>query len=106
MPEYVRVAKTGEVAPGEGKAVDVGARRIAIFNIDGTFYAIDDTCTHRGGPLSEGKLEGNSIRCPWHGSRFCLEDGAVLDGPAVFPERPFDVRVREGKIQVRARKEA
>jgi nitrite reductase/ring-hydroxylating ferredoxin subunit/uncharacterized membrane protein len=70
-----------------------------------TIYALRDTCSHLGGPLSEGKLEGNSIRCPWHGSRFCLEDGRVLDGPAVFPERVFDVRVREGKIEVRAQKE-
>jgi len=66
-------------------------------------FALRDTCTHLGGPLSEGKLEGNSIRCPWHGSRFCLDDGRVLDSPAVFPERTFDVRVRDGKIEVRAR---
>lgn len=68
-----------------------------------TIFALRDTCTHLGGPLSEGTLEGDSIRCPWHGSRFCLEDGRVLDSPAVFPERTFDVRVRGGKIEVRAR---
>jgi nitrite reductase/ring-hydroxylating ferredoxin subunit/uncharacterized membrane protein len=68
-------------------------------------FGLRDTCTHLGGPLSEGKLDGDSIICPWHGSRFCLEDGRVLDGPAVFPERTFDVRVRAGKIEVRARKE-
>ncbi len=71
-----------------------------------TIHALRDTCTHLGGPLSEGKLEGDGIVCPWHGSRFCLADGSVLDGPAVFPERCFDVRVRDGKIEVRARKEA
>jgi nitrite reductase/ring-hydroxylating ferredoxin subunit len=70
-----------------------------------TIFALRDTCTHLGGPLSEGKLEGDSIRCPWHGSRFCLTDGRVLDGPAVFPERVFDVRVREGQIEIRARQE-
>ena len=69
-------------------------------------YALRDTCSHLGGPLSEGKLEGDGIVCPWHGSKFCLKDGRVLDGPAVFPERPFDVRVRDGQIEVRARKEA
>jgi nitrite reductase/ring-hydroxylating ferredoxin subunit/uncharacterized membrane protein len=65
-------------------------------------YALRETCTHLGGPLSEGKIEGDGIRCPWHGSRFCLKDGRVLDGPAVFPERRFEVRVREGNVQVRA----
>ncbi len=67
-----------------------------------SIHALRDTCTHLGGPLSEGTIEDDSIRCPWHGSRFCLKDGRVLDGPAVFPERVFDVRVREGRIEVRA----
>jgi nitrite reductase/ring-hydroxylating ferredoxin subunit/uncharacterized membrane protein len=66
-------------------------------------FALRDTCSHLGGPLSEGKLDGDGIVCPWHGSRFCLDDGRVLDGPATFPERTFDVRVRDGKIEVRAR---
>lgn len=56
MGEFVRVARTSEIAPGEGKAVEAGGKRLAIFNVDGTFYAIDDTCTHKGGPLSEGML--------------------------------------------------
>jgi len=68
-----------------------------------TINALTNTCTHLGGPLHEGKLEGDSIRCPWHGSRFCLTDGAVLDGPATFDERVFEVRVRDGQIEVRAR---
>ncbi len=67
-----------------------------------SIFALRETCTHLGGPLSEGKVEGDGIRCPWHGSRFCLKDGRVLDGPAVFPERTFDVRVRDGQIEVRA----
>ncbi|HVT02089.1 MAG TPA: DUF2231 domain-containing protein [Thermoanaerobaculia bacterium] len=68
-------------------------------------FAIAETCTHLGGPLAEGKLEGSSVRCPWHGSRFCLKDGSVLDGPATFPMRTFEVREREGRIEVRASKE-
>ena len=64
MPEFVKVAKTGDIAPGEGKSVDVGARRIALFNVGGTFYAIDDECTHRRGPLSEGMLMGEEVTCP------------------------------------------
>ena len=68
LAEFVKVAKTRDIAPGEGKAVDVGARRIALFNVDGTFYAIDDECTHRGGPLSEGMLMREEVTCPWHGA--------------------------------------
>jgi nitrite reductase/ring-hydroxylating ferredoxin subunit/uncharacterized membrane protein len=68
-------------------------------------FGLRDTCVHLGGPLSEGKLEGDGIVCPWHGSKFCLEDGRVLNGPAVFPERCFDVRTRDGRIEVRARRE-
>lgn len=58
-------------------------------------------CARPGGPLSEGTIEDGGIRCPWHGSRFCLKDGRVLDGPPVFPS-VFEVRVREGQIELRA----
>src|SRR5438094_4016716 len=68
MAEFVKVAKTGEIAPGEARAVEAGGKKIALFNVDGTFYAIDDTCTHRGGPLSEGMLMGEEVTCPWHGA--------------------------------------
>ena len=77
---------------------------VVLVRRENIIYGLRDTCSHLGGPLSEGKLEGDSIQCPWHGSRFCLQDGRVLDGPAVFPERCFDVRVRGGRIEVRARK--
>ena len=82
---------------------DAGGVTIVLVRRGKHLFALRDTCSHLGGPLSEGKLEGNGIVCPWHGSKFCLEDGKVLNGPAVFPERCFDVRVRDGKIEVRAR---
>jgi nitrite reductase (NADH) small subunit len=82
MGDFVKVAGAGDIAPGTGKAVDVGARRIALFNIDGTFYAIDDTCTDRGGPLSEGMVVGAELTCPWHGAVFDVTSGAVLGAPA------------------------
>ena len=66
-------------------------------------YALADTCSHLGGPLSEGKLEGDSIVCPWHGSRFCLKTGNVLDGPATANEPAFDMKVEDGKIFVRSK---
>jgi nitrite reductase/ring-hydroxylating ferredoxin subunit/uncharacterized membrane protein len=67
-------------------------------------FAIAETCPHLGGPLSEGKLDGTTVQCPWHGSRFCVEDGRVAGGPATFPVRRFDVREHAGKIEVRASK--
>ncbi len=65
-------------------------------------FAITETCPHLGGPLSEGKLVGDAIQCPWHNSELALEDGHVVNGPTTFPARCFDVRVREGQIEVRA----
>jgi nitrite reductase (NADH) small subunit len=100
MGEFVKVAGASEIAPGEGKAVDVGARRIALFNIDGTFYAIDDTCTHRGGPLSEGMVVGAKVTCPWHGAVFNVTTGSVLGAPAPRDVARYDVRVTGGDIEV------
>jgi nitrite reductase/ring-hydroxylating ferredoxin subunit/uncharacterized membrane protein len=67
----------------------------------GKIFALNETCTHAGGPLSEGTLERNTVICPWHGSRFCLEDGKVQDGPATFKAATYDVREREGQVEVR-----
>ena len=61
MAGFVKVAKTDEIVPGQGKMIEVGNKKIALFNLEGSFYAIDDTCTHRGGPLSEGVLEGKQV---------------------------------------------
>jgi nitrite reductase/ring-hydroxylating ferredoxin subunit len=69
----------------------------------GRLFAMAETCSHFSGPLSEGKLEGDSIVCPWHNSRFALEDGRVLDGPAVHPQPCLEARVRDGQIEVRRR---
>ena len=69
----------------------------------GRIYALADSCAHLGGPLSEGQVDGLSIRCPWHGSRFDLEEGGVLEGPSTFPQPCFEIRVRAGQIEVRAR---
>src|ERR1700693_1063337 len=90
---WLKVAKTSDIAPGEAKAVDVGARRIAIFNIEGTYHAIDDTCTHRGGPLSEGMVVGTEVTCPWHGAFFDVATGSVLGLPAPRRVASYSVRV-------------
>ena len=100
MPEFVKVAKTGDIAPGEAKAVDIGAKRIAIFNIEGTYHAIDDTCTHRGGPLSEGMVVGNEVTCPWHGAAFDVTTGSVLGLPAPRSVASYAVRIEGDDIEL------
>src|SRR5215472_15556018 len=100
MAEFVKVARVDQIAPGAAKAVEAGGRKIALFNIDGTFYAIDDTCTHRGGPLSEGMLIGEEVTCPWHGAVFDVRSGAVLGPPAPRDVVHYAVRVEGGDIEV------
>ncbi len=65
------------------------------------FYAISATCSHAGGPLDEGTLEGDVVQCPWHGSRFCMRDGRVLTGPATARAPRYDVRVRNGQVELK-----
>ena len=100
MAGFVKVGMTGEIAPGQGKRVEAGGRKIALFNVDGTYYAIDDTCTHRGGPLSEGELAGSEVTCPWHGAVFDVTTGKVLGPPAAQGVARYNVRVSGGSIEV------
>jgi nitrite reductase (NADH) small subunit len=100
MPEFVKVAKTGDIASGEAKAVGVGARRIALFNIEGTYHAIDDACTHRGGPLSEGMVVGTEVTCPWHGAVFDVATGSVLGLPAPRRVASYGVRIEGEDIEI------
>jgi nitrite reductase/ring-hydroxylating ferredoxin subunit len=100
MGKFVKVATTGVIAPGEGKLVDAAGKKIALFNVDGTFYAIDETCTHRGGPLSEGMLMGIEVTCPWHGAVFDVRTGSVLGPPAPKDVARYNVRVEGEDIEV------
>jgi nitrite reductase (NADH) small subunit len=100
MADFVKVAKTDEIVPGQGKMIEVGGKKIALFNVEGSFHAIDDTCTHRGGPLSEGSLEGNQVTCPLHGARFDVTTGEVLGPPASQGVARYNVRVEGSDIQV------
>ena len=101
--KFTPVMRASDLKERKPVRVDVEDTAVVLVRTGDTINALANTCTHLGGPLHEGKLEGDSIRCPWHGSRFCLTDGAVLDGPATFDERVFEVRVRDGQIEVRAR---
>ena len=100
MAEFVRVAKTGDVPVGQAKIYEVDGRQIALCNVDGTVYAIDDECTHDGGPLGEGHLEGDEIECPRHGARFDVKTGRALTLPAVLPVKAYAVRVAGDDIEV------
>ena len=95
-----RVAAVQEVPPGRGKQVKVGNKTIALFNVAGTFYAIDDTCPHRGGPLSEGEVEGTAVTCPWHAASFDLTTGAHLSPPANRGVACYKVQVVGDDVQV------
>jgi 3-phenylpropionate/trans-cinnamate dioxygenase ferredoxin subunit len=100
MGEFVKVAKTSEIPPGTAKAVEVQGAEIAVFNIDGTYYAINNICTHVGGPLAEGMMAGDEVTCPWHGARFKVPTGEVLGPPARRGVAKHTVRVAGDEIEV------
>jgi nitrite reductase (NADH) small subunit len=99
MANFVRVAATGEIPAGQGKAIEVDGKQIALFNVDGTLYAIDNTCKHRGGPLGEGELDGTNVICPWHGWTYNVTNGECLDEPDCHVET-YDVRVEGNDVLV------
>ena len=82
MEEFVQLAKTSELQPGQMKRVTVNRHRVLLANVDGTFYALDDQCGHQKAALSKGKLEGESVECPMHFSRFDVKTGKLISGPA------------------------
>ena len=75
---FVTACAVSDIVPGTGKQLTVGGKDVALFNVDGTFYAVDNTCPHRGGPLAEGEVEGCAVTCPWHAWTFDLKTGESL----------------------------
>ena len=100
MGELIRVAARNDAGPGRAIAVEVTGQRIAVFNVDGTYYAIGDTCTHRGGPLSEGEIQGTTVTCPWHGAQYDLQTGNVLSPPAPQGVKNYKVVVEDDDIKI------
>lgn len=100
MAEFVTVATTDEVKPGERIVVEIGRHWVAVFNVDGQYYAIRDVCTHDDGPLADGELDGYEIECPRHGARFDIRDGRVTAPPAVRPVPFYPVRVEGDEVQI------
>lgn len=97
---FVTVARTSEIPEGGSKVVYLDGVAVAVFHAGGAYYAMDDVCTHDGGPLAEGPLEGYVIECPRHGARFDIRTGAVLALPATSPVQTYAVRVQGEEIQV------
>ncbi len=100
MGGHVKVATVGDIPPGEAMSVEVGGEEVALFNLDGTYYAIGDVCTHAGGPLSDGELEGEEVECPWHGGRFNVRTGEALAPPASAAVRSYSVKVEGDDILI------
>src|SRR5919201_5835110 len=100
MADFVRVASTDEIPPGRLKLADVHGERVAVANVDGSFYAFSDECTHDGGPLSEGDLEGEIVTCPWHFSRFNVRTGEIVESPAEEVVAVYEVKVEDGDVLV------
>lgn len=101
MSDWVDVAPTDELLPGSFRVVDVDGAAVAVFNLDGAYYAIEDLCTHDGGTLTGGTIQGDQIACPRHGARFCIKTGAVLSPPAYESIHAFPIRIQDGRVQVR-----
>ncbi len=101
MAEFHGVLRLGDLGPGEMRLVSVGDAEIVVANIDGTFCAFANSCPHSEGPLADGELDGDIVTCPWHGSRFNVRTGAVVDGETDDPVAVFEVSVVGEDVQVR-----
>jgi nitrite reductase (NADH) small subunit len=99
MPEFVTVAQVEDIPPGTGHTVEVHGVGVALFNVDGSFYAVDNTCPHAGGPLGEGQLEGHIVECPWHGWRFNVQTGERPENPIITVDC-CPVRMKGNQVQI------
>lgn len=99
MSEFYTVAEVAAIPPGTGTVVHAGGRAIALFNVGGVFYALDNTCLHRGGPVGEGDLEDVIVTCPWHGFQYDVTTGRNVLDPDVGLQT-FPVRVEGAVVQV------
>ena len=100
MAEWVKVARAADVAEGRAMVVTAKGQRLALASVEGQVYAVQDLCTHDGGPLGEGEVIDHSIECPRHGARFDVKTGAVVTLPAVVPVKTFPVKVTGDDVLV------
>ena len=100
MAEFVTVSNISELGLGQSKTVQVGGVSVAVFNVGGKYYAIEDTCSHVGGPLSEGEVDGTTVTCPWHGAQFDLATGKALTPPASTGVKSYPVQVQGDEVRI------
>jgi nitrite reductase (NADH) small subunit/3-phenylpropionate/trans-cinnamate dioxygenase ferredoxin subunit len=100
MADFRRIADVKDIPDGKRAIVEILGKKIVIFNVAGDFYAVDNTCTHRGGPLGEGALRGTALYCPWHGSHFDVTSGRVLGPPASTSITSYATKVEDGGVWV------
>jgi nitrite reductase/ring-hydroxylating ferredoxin subunit len=98
---FAEVGRPEDFPEGEMKMVEAKGMPVLVVRLEGTLRAIVNVCTHAGGPLNEGELQGTVVECPWHGSRFSVLDGSCRGGPATFSEPRLDVEERDGTVQVK-----
>lgn len=96
---FVKVAEAADIKEGEGKPINAHGHDIALFNVDGKFYAVQNNCPHRQGPLGEGMLDGDVVTCPWHGWRFNVQTGKCSNVPTVSI-KTYEVKIEAGDIYV------
>jgi nitrite reductase (NADH) small subunit/3-phenylpropionate/trans-cinnamate dioxygenase ferredoxin subunit len=99
MPQLTKVASKSDIPPGTAKVVEIGGKAVALFNCDGQFYAIENACKHRGGPLAEGSVSGTSVTCPWHGWEYDVTSGACQMDPSISVQT-FPVAVQGDDLLV------
>ena len=99
--DWTQVMDAADLPENKLQKVDASGESVLLVKQDDQIYALNDTCPHAGGPLDEGQLEGDTVVCPWHGSRFCLKDGKKMDGPTTYDAPTYEVRQHAGKIEVR-----
>lgn len=99
MGKLTKVAQTTDIEPGQGKVIEAEGKTLAVFNVDGSFYAVDNTCLHRGGPLGEGELDGKVVTCPWHGWQYDVTTGRHAMNPSVAVRR-YEVKVEGDEVKI------
>lgn len=98
LSQFVKVANISQVPEGKMMKFEVAGEEALVTKVDGKFYAIGNVCTHRGGPLNEGELEGTTVTCPWHGGQFDITSGLAVGPPAISPEPKYGVKVEGNSI--------
>ncbi len=93
------VVKSGDVKPGQGTIAEVAGKSLAVFNVDGTFHVMDNTCCHRGGPLGDGELDGTTVTCPWHGWRYDVTSGKCLQPNPAASVKSYAVKVEGDEVK-------